>query len=116
MNREQRRSLAKRAQKNGMSKELAKTFAEIASGTGEHTKPQTFDEGDKVRLDLEAITSRKNYERMSPLYKEFVESAGNTVYTAHVERGNLISLAEEPKWLFWSGDLVKVADEETEDV
>ena len=114
MNREQRRSLAKRAQKDGMSKELAKTFAEIASGTGEHTKPQTFEDGNKVRLNLEAITSRKNYERMSPLYKEFVESAGDTVYTAHVERGNLISLVEEPKWLFWSGDLIKVTDEDNE--
>ena len=110
MNREQRRSLAKRAQKNGMSKELAKTFAEIASGTGEHTKPQTFEDGNKVRLNLEAITSRKNYERMSPLYKEFVESAGDTVYTVHVERGNLISLVEEPKWLFWSGDLINATD------
>ena len=102
MNREQRRALAKRAQKNGMSKELA----EIASGAGEHTKPQAFDEGDKIRLNVEAIKARKNYERMSPMYKEFVEAAGDTVFTAHVERANMISLAEEPKWLFWSGDLI----------
>lgn len=116
MNREQKRALAKRAQKHGMSKELAKTYAEITSGTGEHTNPQTFEEGDRIRLNVKAIKARKNYERMSPMYKEFVETAGNTVYTAHIERTNLISLTEEPKWLFWSGDLVKVADEETADV
>lgn len=112
MNREQRRALAKRAQKNGMSRELAKTYAEIASGTGEHTKPQAFEEGNKIRLNIEAIRARKNYERMSPMYKEFVEAAGDTVFTAHVERANMISLAEEPKWLFWSGDLVKVVETE----
>ena len=116
MNREQRRALAKRAQKHGMSKELTKAYAEIASGTGEHTKPHAFEEGDKIRLNVEAIKVRKNYERMSPMYKEFVEAAGDTVFTAHVERANMISLAEEPKWLFWSGDLVKVTDEEAEDV
>ena len=116
MNREQRRSLAKRARKDGMSKELAKVYAEIASGTGEHTKPQAFEEGDRVRLNIEAIKARKNYERMSPMYKEFVEAAGDTIYTAHVERTNTISLVEEPKWLFWSGDLLKAADEETADV
>ena len=116
LNRAQRRSLAKKAQRDGMSKELAKTYAEIASGTGEHTKPQAFEDGDKIRLNVEAIKARKNYERMSPLYKEFVEAAGDTIFTAHIERANMISLAEEPKWLFWSGDLVKVTDEETEDV
>lgn len=112
MNREQRRALAKIAQKHGMSNELAKTYAEIASGTGEHTKPQVFEEGDKIRLNIEAIKARKNYERMSQMYKEFVESAGDTVFTAHVERANMISLSEEPKWLFWSGDLIKVVETE----
>ena len=116
MNREQRRALAKKAQKDGMSKELAKVYAEIASGTGEHTKAQTIEEGDKIRLNIEAIKSRKNYDRMSPAYKEFVEAAGDTVFTAHVERANMISLAEEPRWLFWSGDLIKVSDDKTDTV
>ena len=116
MNREQRRALAKRAQKHGMSKELAKTDAEIASGTGEHTKPQAFEEGDKIRLNIEAIKARKNYDRMSPMYKKFVEVAGDTVFTAHIERADMISLAEEPKWLFWSGDLIKVSESELEAV
>lgn len=114
MNREQRRALAKRAQKHGMSKELAKTYAEIASGTGEHTEAQLFNEGDKVRLNIESIKARKNYERMNPMYKEFVESAGDTVFTAHVERTHIISLAEDPKWAFWSGDLIKVEEVSTD--
>lgn len=112
MNRKQKRTLVKQARVDGMSKELAKTYAEIASGTGEHTEPQAFEEGDKIRLNIEAIKARKNYERMSPMYKEFVEAAGDTVFTAHVERANMISLVEEPKWLFWSGDLIKAANVE----
>lgn len=116
MNRKQKRTLVKQARIDGMSKELAKTYVEIASGTGEHTEPQVFEEGDKIRLNIEAIKARKNYERMSPMYKEFVEAAGDAVFTAHVERTNMISLAEKPKWLFWSGDLVKVTDEEATDV
>lgn len=116
MNREQRRALAKRAHENGMSRELAKTYSEIAGGTGEHTKPQDFNEGDKIRLNIKEIKARKNYNRMSKMYKEFVDSAGETVYTAHIERTNLISLAEEPRWLFWSGDLIKVSNNEVSDV
>ena len=95
-----------------MRKELAKTYAEIASCTGEHTKPQDFEEGDQIRLNVEAIKARKNYERMSTMYKEFVEASGDTVFTAHVERANMISLSEEPKWLFWSGDLIKLVETE----
>lgn len=112
MNREQKRALARKAQKNGMSKELAKTYAEIAGGTGEHTASQVFEEGDRIQLNIEAIKSRKNYERMSPLYKQFVEEAGDTVFTAHKEHKDLISLTEEPRWLFWSGDLIKAGEEE----
>lgn len=113
MNRDQKRKLVKKAQKDGMKKELAKTYAEIVSGTGEHTKPQSFLEGDKVTLNIEAVKARKNYERMSPKYKEFVEASEGVVFTVRIERtgSNIVSLAEEPKWLFWSGDLLRVDTE-----
>lgn len=96
-----------------MSKSKADAFARIAGGTGEHTPRQELLEGGKVRLNTEAIKARKNYEIMSPLYKEFVENAGDTIYTVHLEREVLVSLVEEPKWLFWCGDLIKV-EENTE--
>lgn len=108
MNREQRRALAKKARRAGMTKVKAEAFAKIASGTGEHTPRQDLNEGDKVRLNIEAIKAMKNYEIMSPLYKEFVENAGDTIYTVHLEKEVLVSLTEEPKWLFWCGDLIKI--------
>lgn len=110
MNREERRAMVKHARKSGMTKTLARAYAEIASGVGEHTKPNVFEEGDAVRLNVEAIKARKNYKILSPMYKEFVEAAGDTIYTAHIEREYLISLKEEPKWLFWSGDLIKCGE------
>ena len=46
-------------------------------------------------------------------YKDFIESAGDTVFTARQERKNLISLEESPQWLFWSGDLIIVNNEDS---
>lgn len=113
MNREQKRAFVKRAKKKGVKGTEAKAYAEIISGgAGQNTAPQDITEGEKIKLNLEAIKSRKNYEVMSGKYKDFVNSNVDTIFTAHVERGSLISLHEEPKWLFWSGDLIKL-DEST---
>ena len=49
---------------------------------------------------------------MADAYKEFVDASEDVVFTAHVERENMISLVEEPKWLFWSGDLEKVPQDD----
>lgn len=110
MNRSQKRAFVKNARKNGMEKHKAEAFVEIMNGTGEHTEPQEIEEGEKVWLNIEAIKARKNYAHMSPMYKEFIEKSEGVVFTAHIEQGKktLISLIEEPKWLFWSGDLVRV--------
>lgn len=115
MNRQQRRALARKARKAGMSKDKAEAFARIASGTGEHTHRQEILDGDKVRLNVEAIMSRKNYDVMSDKYKEFVENANESVFTAHVEQEVLVSLVEEPKWLFWCGDLIRVKSNNEQD-
>lgn len=42
---------------------------------------------------------------MAEAYKSFVEDNESVVFTAHVEKPNMISFLEEPRWLFWSGDL-----------
>ena len=111
MNREQRRTFVKKAQSRGIDKATAQNYAEIiGNDTGPHTPRQEIVEGEKVKLNVESIKSRKNYERMSDLYKEFINSNTDTIFTAHVERPTLISFVEEPKWLFWCGDLTKVKE------
>lgn len=112
MNREQRRKMVKIATKNGVNKEHAKAYAAISKGTGTHTEAKSFDEDDKLMLNIDAIKSRKNYAVMNPKYKDFVDSSEGKIFTAHKENNNLISLKEDPRWLFWSGDLIKVIDVE----
>ena len=116
MNREQRRALEKRVRKRGASPSEAKKVVELANnldfirqnGAGKPSPAKEFAEGDKAKLDVDLIKSRRNYDRMLQGYKDFVEGNGNEVFTVHVESPHMISFVEEPKWLFWSGDLIKV--------
>lgn len=113
MNREQKRSMERQLRKKGASPESAKNTVEAAqnldlirfSETGKNTPPKEFREGGRVLLNIDAIKARKNYGRMTASYREFVEASDGVVFTAHVEHSNLISLQEDPRWLFWSGDL-----------
>ena len=117
MNREQKRAFVKKSKKRSVSADAAKAYAEIISnGAGETSPKQDIVEGEKVKLNVENLKARQNYERMTDLYKEFIDANVNTVFTAHVERPTLISLKEEPKWLFWCGDLIKVKKDGLEDV
>ena len=114
MNREQKRTLEKRLRKKGVTKDRAQELVKVMNdadfirqnGSGVPNPPQKFNEGDKVMMDVERIKARVNYERMSDAYKQFVSEHAGEVFTAHIERENLISFTEEPRWLFWSGDLV----------
>jgi len=119
MNRKQRRTIEKVARRRGATKKEAKTYTGILNnadairngGVGETTPPKEFNEGDKVTLNIERVKSRKNYDRMADAYKEFVSESEGAVFTVHIERENMISFVENPRWLFWSGDLDKVTDE-----
>lgn len=109
MNRAQRRNFVKNQRKKGISKNDATRFAKIISnGVGTYSEPNEIAEDDKVMINIDSVKARKNFELMSEKYKNFVNGAEGKVFTAHVERTNSISLKEEPKWLFWSGDLLKV--------
>lgn len=109
MNREQKRAFVKKAQKKGVSKKTAEAYAEIMDmGDGKVIEPQDIQEGEKVKLNSEIIKARRNYENMSDKYKSFIEANADKVFTAHLERPTLISFVEEPSWLFYSGDLIKV--------
>lgn len=109
MNRQQRRAFVKKAQSKGISKNVAEAYIAIKeAGLDKLSLPKQFQEGDRVKLDVEKIKGYKDYEKMNPKYKEFVESNADTVFTAHPERETLVSLKEQPEWLFWSGNLIKV--------
>lgn len=106
MNREFRRNFVKQARKNGVSTKAAENYIDVAkNGTGEHTARQNINNGDLVKINIEAVKARQNYDKMSEKYKEFVDENKDTVFTAFVESDNLISFKENRAWLFWSGDL-----------
>lgn len=65
-------------------------------------------EGCKVILDYETITSRKSYAATAENYRKFIEKNRGKVLTAHTESRNLVSLKEQPGWLFWEKDLIPV--------
>lgn len=112
MNRKERRAFVKNARRRGISKSTAEAYIAIReAGLDKPMLPSKIAEDDKVLLNVERIQNRKNYEKMSDGYKEFVSSNAGVVFTAHVERENLISLKESPAWLFWSGDLIKEEEE-----
>lgn len=114
MNREQKRAYIKKAKKKGVPQKMAEAHAEIMDiSDGKIIEPQDIQEGEKVRLNLENIKTRKNYDKMTDKYKLFVETNANTIFTAHLERPTLISFVEKPSWLFYSGDLIKLGEGES---
>lgn len=74
-------------------------------------------DGDKVRLNIKQITERGDYAKTQPEYRDFVESSEGRIFTARLYRKRpdgfsaVIELVEEPKWLFWHGDLIRVQSE-----
>lgn len=105
MNRKERREFVKRAQKRGIPKKTAEAYAKVREAG-------QFKEGDKIKLNLSKIKTNVDYKRMSQKYRDFVEANEDTVFTAHIEKQTLVSLAENPEWLFWGGHLIKVGDKE----
>lgn len=112
MNRQQKRSFIKQAQKKGISRNVAEAYISVKeSGMDIVSLPKQIHEDDRVKLDVEKIKSRNDYQKMNPKYKQFIEANKDTVFTAHIERDTLISLKEFPEWLFWSGDVIVLGDE-----
>lgn len=112
MNRQQKRSFIKQALKKGISRNVAEAYISVKeSGMDIVSLPKQIHEDDRVKLDVEKIKSRNDYQKMNPKYKQFIEANENTVFTAHIERETLVSLKEFPEWLFWSGDVIVVGKE-----
>lgn len=108
MNREQRRAFKKKHGKT-TREYAADKLNKLSQGVENHLL-----DGDKVRLDVDRIIGRSDYANTTEEYKAFVESSCNKVFTARLYRKRkdgfsaIVELAEEPKWLFWYGDLVRV--------
>lgn len=105
MNRKKRREFTKKAKEKGVPEEYIKSYITMLNNKNNDS---SIPDGTKIMLDVNKIRSGKNYERMLPEYKAFVESSKDRVFTAHVKEGGLIELEEETKWLFWPGDLKKI--------
>jgi len=75
-------------------------------------------DGDKVRINKARILARPDYDRLTPLYRQFVEENSGTVFTAKTivkpdkYESGIFAFVESPAWYFWDGDLIKVGEEE----
>lgn len=111
MNREQKRAMKRKAESRGIDGHMVDVFIGLQKVK---KSTETIMDGDKVRIDVSSIKNHPDYDRLSGLYKEFVESHQDDVFTAVMDNGvgkygNLFALKEDPTgWLFWSGDLIKV--------
>jgi hypothetical protein len=110
MNREQRRTYAKKLRSNGISNE---TVSNIARLKRKLDSVPWMAEGEKVRLNMKSILADKDYEKKQDKWKQFVQDNKDTIFTVewdakHRDNPVLVCLKEDPspvKWLWWVGDL-----------
>lgn len=109
MNRETRRKMKSSASANMAVHKIAEFINDI--GQNAHDE---LSDGDKVKLNTKRIIGRKEFGRLQREYQEFVRSNSDTVFTVHITKRSkggfpvMVELVESPKWLFWSGDLIRV--------
>lgn len=110
MNREQRRKLRECLKSN-----IRYFSGEIDDLSG-NKEFYPLKDGDKVLLNVCKITARKDYCKTQPEYQSFVEQNKGIVFTARLYRkyndgfSAMVELKEDPRWLFWNGDLIRITD------
>ena len=73
-----------------------------------------FKNGDKVKLSVDQITNDPTFGGKNEVYKKFIIDNRDTVFTVRLYSDGsdggrvLVEFVENPTWLFWSGDLIKV--------
>ena len=114
LNREERRKLKRRLRNRGISPELA---TELLARRIQEMNSLPLQEGDVVRLNYDAIVNAPAYAQRSEAYRTFVEENRDRDFTVMYDEkhtsGRVVLLAEdptEPKWLWWSGDLIRSAE------
>ncbi len=101
--------------RNG-KKNLRKLAADKLNALSDDVENWLHD-GDKVRLNVKQITERSDYAKTQMEYRDFVESSEGKIFTVRLYRKRsdgfsaVIELAEEPRWMFWHGDLIRVQSE-----
>lgn len=116
MNREQKRVLEKKLKEFGLNKDSIKAFLERGEIAEKGIK---LWEGEKVRLNYMRIISNKDWPKLNPNYRNFVESNKNTIFTVEFDpikkekdsfdKDTLVQFVEDitdPKWLFFVWDLI----------
>ena len=125
MNRAEKRNLARKIKKAnktlnlGLNKTQLKDYIKFKE---EQMSSIVLFEGDKVKIDYKGITSRVDYEKRRPEYRDFIEKNKDNIFTVKYDekyRNNpwLVSLEEdttEPRWLFTTSDLILYKEEEKE--
>ncbi|MBQ6863252.1 MAG: hypothetical protein IJO14_03315 [Clostridia bacterium] len=106
--------MANKRKKIGIAEKISEYFTSIADAENDDLKKIDITEGCRVMLNIPKIKSKKSYAQMNPKYKEFIDLAGNMVFTAHIENSKIVSLKEDSRWLFWKSDLIKINDDSTE--
>lgn len=112
MNREQKRALNK---KKNISTKGARGKINLKKQTIE-TDDIYIAEGTKVKLNIKRIKEHPEYLKLTDDYRAFVEANENTVFTVEYDKfrknpSTLVCLKEDPtpvKWLFWTGNLIKI--------
>lgn len=116
MNRKQKRHVNNYNKKPNAFNRLANVAIETLTKKYDKSRPQV---GDKCKINVEKIISRKDWERLNPKYKQFVLDNVDTTFTAQEDKFKpdkdgfiaIVSFVEdttEPKWLWSVDDLIKV--------
>lgn len=109
MNRKERRVLAKRLHTTPNVIEAALALLKLGE-----IKAKKLETGDKVRIDVDRIKTRKIPFRQN--YLDFVEAHRQDVFTVEQDTTPytyIVTLAEDttqPKWYFHADDLIKVEE------
>ena len=62
-----------------------------------------------IKLDVDKIIGEKTYSNKLKEYREFIEESRDKIYTAVFdENTHMLTLEEEPKWLFLGSDVIVV--------
>lgn len=77
-----------------------------------------LNEGQRVRLNVEMIMSRPEYDRLNEKYKDFIQDHKDDTFTVeydpkYLPNPRVVCFAEDmsdPKWLWWDGDLKIIED------
>lgn len=112
MNRQQRRSLERRLRTTKDTDALRRLIEDAA-----HNTENPINDGDTVKINVERIRSRKEWERLQSEYRDFVEQNADKEFVARLRHSSeagypVIFDLDGCNWSFWEGDLIKTGAQE----